>query len=267
MQFDVSFIYHMPFWPVGLVFMFVLLSVLEAGYQIGYKQREHWKAVETNGGRVVLTALLALLGLLLAFTYSASSQRYEARKHSVIMEANTLGTAFLRADLVQEPQRSELKQALLDYAHTRVSESNFREVLLRVDELLEETLNRQKRLWDISIKIINEGDRGPVDTALLTAINEVIDIHTIRIAVKFDKLPLAVTMMMLLVAAASLGIAGFNAGINGKMSRWRMTVFALVLTLIMLVIHDFDRPREGMIRTPVHSLQFLILEMEAELAN
>jgi len=64
-----------------------------------------------------------------------------------------------------------------------------------------------------------------------------------------------------------LGVAGFNAGIYGKMSRGRMTTFALVLTLIMFVIQDYDRPTEGVIRVPKDSLHFVILEMEAELAQ
>jgi hypothetical protein len=73
--------------------------------------------------------------------------------------------------------------------------------------------------------------------------------------------------MMLVMAAAALGVAGFNAGIYGKMSRGRMTTFALILTLIMLVIQDFDRPLEGWIRISQDSLRAVIFEMETELAQ
>jgi hypothetical protein len=268
MQFEVNIIYDISIWAVGVLFLLVLLLVLEVGHQIGLKQREHWVEKETAGGKMVLTALLTLLGLILSFTYLASVQRYEVRKQTAIMEANALGTAFLRADLVAEPGSTELKQALLDYARTRVSDKK-KTVWLPEERMafLQKTLKEQERLWPITENIIEESKPGPIETALVTAINHVLDVHNLRIAASLDKLPLAITLMMLVMAAAALGVAGFNAGIYGKMSRGRMTTFALVLTLILFVIQDYDRPHEGWIRVPDATLHFIILEMETELAQ
>ena len=186
------------------------------------------------------------------------------------MEANALGTAFLRADLVGEPHSTELKQAILDYARTRIVNREQIKRRFNPEELkvfLQKSLKEQKRLWPITEDIIEKGKPGPIETALVTSINHVIDVHTLRVAAALDKLPLAVTLMMLFMAAAALGVAGFNAGVYGKMSRGRMTTFALVLTLIMFIIQDFDRPGEGWIRVPQNSLHFVILEMETELAQ
>ena len=60
--------------------------------------------------------------------------------------------------------------------------------------------------------------------------------------------------MLLFVAAASLSVAGFNAGISGRLNRWRMTIFALVLVGVMLVILDFDQPLDGFIRVKFNSI-------------
>ena len=268
MHFEISIIYDIPIWATGFLFLLVLLLVLEIGNQIGLKQREHWVEKETAGGKVVLTALLTLLGLILSFTYLASVQRYEVRKQTAVMEANALGTAFLRADLVAEPGSTELKQALLDYARTRiVSGKKTRWTPEERKSFVLISLKEQEQLWPITEKIIEEGKPGPIETALVTSINHVIDVHTLRLAAALDKLPLAVTLMMLFMAAAALGVAGFNAGIYGKMSRGRMTAFALVLTLIMFIIQDFDRPGQGWIRVTQNSLHFVILEMETELAQ
>ena len=265
---EISILYDFSIWALGFLFLLTLLLVLEVGHQIGLKQREHWVEKETAGGKVVLTGLLTLLGLILSFTYLASAQRYEARKQTAIMEANALGTAFLRADLVAEPGSTELKLALLDYARTRVvSERKTRWTSEGRKSYLLITLKEQERLWPITENIIEESKPGPIETALVTAINHVLDVHTLRLAAGLDKLPLAITLMMLVMAAAALGVAGFNAGIYGKMSRGRMTAFALVLTLIMFVIQDFDRPSEGWIRVPDATLHFVILEMETELAQ
>ena len=271
MDYQLSFIYNISLWLIGLLFILILLLTLEVGHQIGLKQRDHWEEKETAGGKLVLTSMLALLGLILSFTYLASVQRFELRKQSAITEANALGTAFLRADLVAEPRSTELKEALLDYARTRVvrDEDNKsrkftpeeRNAFLRI------TLEQQEKLWPLTEKIVLQSKPGPIETALVTSINQVLDVHTLRVAAGLDKLPTAVTLMMLFIAAAALGVAGFNAGIYGKMSRGRMTTFALVLTLIMFIIQDYDRPSEGMIRVPYDTLQYVILEMETELAQ
>ena len=268
MQVDISILYDISIWLVGFIVLLILLLVLEVGHQIGLKQREHWVEKETAGGKLVLTSMLALLGLILSFTYLASVQRHEARKVGAVQEANAIGTAFLRADLVSEPHSTELKLALLDYARTRtVTERHRRFTPEERNQYLQTTLKEQERLWPITEKLIESSKPGPIEAALVQSINHVIDVHTIRLAAGLDKLPLAVTIMLLFIAAAALGVAGFNAGIYGKMSRGRMTAFALVLTVIMFVIQDYDRPFEGMIHVPHDTMHFVILEMEAELAQ
>ena len=97
--------------------------------------------------------------------------------------------------------------------------------------------------------------------------NQVLNVHTIRVAAKFDELPLAVILMLISVASASLSVAGFNAGISGRLNRLRMTTFALVLSGVMLVIFDFDQPVDGFIRVHHDSISSLINKMEGNLAQ
>ena len=106
---------------------------------------------------------------------------------------------------------------------------------------------------------------GPAELLLVSAINEVLDVHTVRIAALFDKLPEVVMLMLSGIASASLAVTGFIAGIHGRMSRWRMMIFAMVLAGVMLVIVDYDRPGNGFIRTKVGSLLVLVQDMETDL--
>jgi hypothetical protein len=71
--------------------------------------------------------------------------------------------------------------------------------------------------------------------------------------------------MLVLICSASLAVAGYNAGIQGRMSRWRMTAFALVLSGLMIVILDFDRPNDGLVIVSQYSIQSVISDMEADL--
>ena len=92
--------------------------------------------------------------------------------------------------------------------------------------------------------------------------NEVFDAHTIRLAAFFDTLPRIVMWLLLSVAAAALSVAGYNAGLQGLISRWRMTALAMVLTGIMLVILDLDRPSDGAVTVSQRSIIAAVADME-----
>ena len=154
---------------------------------------------------------------------------------------------------------------LLDYARTRYFPPD---VLQNSDDskaLLIRTLRQQDKIWPATKHVIELDNTASMETSLVEAINSVFDAHTTRFAAALDTLPKIVMWMLLFVAAASLSVAGFNAGIQGRMSRWRMTALTLVLTGLMLVILDFDRPLDGMVIVNQHSLNSVIAEMEADL--
>lgn len=260
-------IYNYPIWLVGLIFVFILASALEGGFRVGLSRREHWKDADSGGGAVVLTSMFAILGLLLAFTYASGVSRFDARKNAVIIEANALGTAFHRADLVAEPGRTELRKKLLNYAYTRVIPKDVLSTAEHRNVFLKTTLNKLNYIWPATKRIIEQGKPGPIEVALVAAINAVIDAHTLRFTAALDKLPSVVMWMLVFVAAASLSVAGYNAGIQGRMSRWRMSTFAIVLTGLMLVILDFDRPNEGLVKVNNFSVEAVVAAMEAEIGH
>ena len=246
--------------------MIIILSVaLELGFRVGMKRRNVMNDADAGGGGVVLTSMFALMGLVIAFTYASGVSRFDARKHAVAVEANALGTAFLRADLVAEPGRSELKRVLLDYAHTRTFAPG--EIRTNTDRkaAMERTQEKLAKLWPTTIKMIQQGKPGPIESSVATAINKVLDAHTNRITALVDKLPGVVMWMLLFIVAASLAVAGYNAGIQGYISRWRMGAFILVLSGMMIVILDFDRPNTGIVIVSNYSIDAVIADMEANL--
>ena len=264
---DLFLLYRLPIWVNGVFFVVVLLAAVEVGYRAGFRQRAVWKDAEAGGGNVVLTSMFGLLSLILAFTFAAGVSRYEHRKQSVIADANALGTAFLRADMVAEPSRTELKKALFDYARARAIKTGKAFDQEQNRKFIQQSSRAQAKLWPAIRKILGQKQPSPIETSLVAAVNDIIDIHTVRIAAFFDRLPRIVLVTLVFIAATSLAVAGFNAGISGRMSRWRMTAVALVLAWVMLVILDFDRPSSGFIRVSQESIHAVIAEMEADLAQ
>ena len=255
-------LYLLPLWANGLLFVAVLLTCMEGSFRLAdWRRRSRDKPKSGTQGDVVPTAMLGLLGLMLAFTYAYTVGRYDNRKAAVLHETNAIGTAFLRADLLSEPSRSALRNALLEYARTRpVTHS------MVVPKALPRTLARmseaQAALWPVIRRMTGESRPGPLEVAVVQSVNEVLDAHTRRLVVGFDHLPSAIQIMLLFVAGASMAVAGYSAGRTGSMQRWRMYSLALSISAIIVVITDFDRPMSGFIRVNQDGYHQLIGEME-----
>jgi hypothetical protein len=260
---DTPWLYEVPIWVNGALFLVVLFLAIEVGYRVGLRQhRSDGDEKRKTRGDVTLGSMLALLGLMLAFTYAFSLSRADMRKQAMVQEANAIGTAFLRADLAAEPGRSELRALLLDYARTRVVTDD----MIRTHEKLMEVVTRseeaQSALWPATKRLMQGDLPDPLKISIVQAVNDVLDAQTKRVAVVFDRLPGVVVALLVLIAATSLAVAAHNAGLNGRMSRWRMSAFAIVLAALMLVILDFDQGKRGLIQISDHPLKAVIHEME-----
>jgi hypothetical protein len=215
---------------------------------------------------VVLTGMLGLLGLLLAFTYSYTVSRFDQRKSAVLNDVNAIGTAFARADLLAEPSRTELRNILLEYARFRHVDAE----LLRphtVNATLALMLEKQAPLWPATKRMASRTTPGPLEVSVIQSINEVIDAHTTRLTVGFDTLPSEVLHMLLFVAGMTLAVAGYAAGRLGSLPRWRMSSLAMALSAVMLVVTDFDRPTTGFIQVSQQGYLELVQDMEADMTE
>ncbi len=256
------FVYELSIAVAGGAFIVLLFVSLEAGFRIGLARRKRIADAEGGGGGVVLNSMFALLGLILAFTYGSSVNRYLQRKQHVVNEANARGTAYLRAGLLEGKDAAELQRAILDYARTRVVSTEEWSTQAGAMAIIERSLKAQSRLWPLTWRIVGSKQPGPIEALLAASVNEVIDEHTVGLAVTIDRLPPPVFWMLVFVAAAAVSVAGFNAGLGGFMSRWRMSAMTVVLAAVMLVIIDFDRPNRGFIRVSQEPLKWAIADME-----
>jgi hypothetical protein len=251
-----------------MLLMIILFLALETGFRIGLRKRDAFQdADEALRADVTLGAMLALLGLMLAFTYAFSLSRADARKQAIITEANAIETAFLRADLVAEPGRSELRQRLLEYARTRVLTSGKVQNAQQLQQSIERSLLAQGQLWPATKRTLQGETATLVGISLVQSINEVLDAHTTRLAVGFDHMPAIILVALVFIAAVSLAGAAHNAGLRGRMIRWRMNAFALVLAILILIILDFDQSLRGFIQVSNHSLIVLVQDMESAMSN
>ena len=255
-----------PLWAQSVLVLGVLLAAIEAGFWLG----EHRRGTEKDPDKIVtrdlaVSGMLALLGLVIAFTYSFSMSRSDMRKQAVIVEANALSTAFLRADTALEPARSALKEALYQYALTRVLVHADIESDEKARRAVARTLQAQARIWPVTREVLASTTPDVFKVSIMHSINDVLDAHTKRWAFGFDQLPFMVRAMVLMTAASSLALAAYNAALGGTLYRFRLYLFAVVIATVLMIIVDFDEPLRGLIQTNEASLIMAIQEMEASL--
>ncbi|WP_296900919.1 hypothetical protein [Thiohalocapsa sp.] len=260
-------IHLLPPFALATLVLLSMVVAIEVGYRIGLRTRRRASDPEAIVKRdVTLGAMLALLGLLLAFTYSFSLSRADLRKEAVLAEANALSTAFLRADLVDEPARSALRRALYDYARTRVVLQEQVRTKEQLEAVIAHSEAAQRKLWPVLSQAVQVDTPGPLQNALVQSITEVLDLHTTRLSRVGDRLPEVVFWLMVLVAAGALAVAAHNGGLAGRISRSRMAVFAIVLSALIAVIMDFDQPQRGTITISQAPIEMTVKSMADDLA-
>ena len=268
---DPYYLFEIPAWVLALGVFTVLLVAIEIGIHTGIRRfrRSHKrdKEAELARGDVTLGAMFALLGLMLAFTYAVELNRHEMRKQAVVSEANAIGTAFLKADLANEPGRSELREQLLAYAKTRLVEPGTVVSEDGIEQAIASSRKIQEKLLPSTKKAIQEDIPAPVAIAIFSAINEVLDADARRIRAIYDHIPLIVFGLLLVIAALSLGVSAHDAGLQEQPNRWRMFTFAVILTASVMVIVDFERPLRGFVQVNQRPMIDLIASMEGELRN
>src|SRR5688572_3645576 len=164
-----------------------LFVAVEAGYAIGRRRAAAGR--ELPGGAqvgAIQGAMLGLLGLLLGFSFAGAASRFIDRQDLIVQEANAIGTAYLRADVIPEPNASEVRHVLADYvAHRLEASKHLAEGLPPNFEA--EVAAFHARLWHAA----KEGvlARPEMAVAVLDPVNEVIDLHSTRLAAGRKHLP------------------------------------------------------------------------------
>jgi MFS family permease len=254
-----------PLWILAVGLLGILLGSVEVGRWGGRRSRTHHGADAARGMGTLLGAMFGLLGLVLAFTYSFVMTRSDLRKQAAIEEANAIGTAYLRAGLVDEPVRGELRAILREYARTRLITSEHVSTPKRLQETVTRSTAVQRRLWPAGARLLEGRQGGPIDALLLASLNQVYDMHTRRLAASLDRLP-TVLVMLVFIASLSMCVAGFVDAAAGHHNRIGAAVLVVMLAIVILVIVDLDHPLSGLVQVSQESLRDLIRDMEAERA-
>jgi len=226
-----------------------MLLFLEIGRRAGIRRMKEDAGTAGEGVGAVDGAVFALLGLLIAFTFSGAIVRFDTRRQLIVEETNDIGTAYLRLDLLPADLQPALREGFRQYLDARLDVYRKVPDMVAVKESLDKANELQSQIWRQAVAASQAKGAPPAaPMLLLPALNAMIDITTTRTMATQIHPPAIVFVMLFGLALAASLLAGYGMTGNKVRSWSHMLGFALVMAFAVYVILDIEYPRLGLIR-------------------
>lgn len=235
----------MPLLQLLLLSFALFLLAIWAGIIYGKRYAKGKKDPE-KGFSVIVAGQMTLVAFVVAFVFGMASTRFDMKRANLLEETNSIGTTYLRTDLISEPAKTEVKKLLKEYVNVRVNVYNhpetLEEALKRSDEILDE-------LWKTSAAFAVSQPSSEIVALYIQTLNETIDLHTTRVTVAItQRIPPAIWFTAYVLAIISMFIIGFESGITNTKMSIPGFLFALTFALVITLISDLDKSGEGMFK-------------------
>ena len=232
----------LPMWGVLLATLAVAFFAINAGFRLGTRRRERLVVEETPRIGSYVTAAFSLLAFMIAIVFGAVESRFDERKHVALGEANAIGTAYLRADLLDKANRADIRKFLYEYVTLRIEASqdgNEQKLQLAIDK--SEAL--QGEMWSRAVALVGQ-QPTPISALFMQSLNEVIDFHEKRLTIGIHyRMAGIIWIVLYSLAIIAMMMGGFDSGLlgGGRVTTINLLAalsFSAVLTLTVAL----DRP-------------------------
>jgi hypothetical protein len=228
------------------LFLGMLLFVY-LGNRLSVYQTEKHPHKKFFRNKIIEGSIFALMGLLIAFTFSGARERFDVRRALVIDEANAIKTAYLRLDLLSEPIRSSVKKTLKDYLNIRLAiykkMPHINETLIE----LQESEKLQRDIWNLSVNHCYHESNSAACIVLLPALNKMIDIANARFESTKIHPPPVIIMTLIILALISAILAGYNISEKSSWPTLHIWVYAAIISFTIFIIINLEYTQFGFI--------------------
>ena len=238
---------------------FLLLSLaIRSGAYIS-ERRGRMDADKREDFNLILGATLTLLGLIIGFSFSMATGRYDQRKSLEEAEANAIGTAYARADLLPAGDGAHVKDLLRAYLRLRVE---FYETTDggRLKEIDGQTGIAQAKLWS-AVVAPTTGQPNPLTTLVVSGTNDVLNSQGYTQAAWWNRIPAAAWALLLVVSCFGCLMIGYGAR-AAQREAILLLVLPAIVSISLFLIADIDCPRGGLIRVVPQNLLALEVSLE-----
>jgi hypothetical protein len=238
-------------WISLLVMLVGLFAVNEVCYRLA--ARRSVPSVEARRSQLdlVVASLLALLALLLAFSFDIAQDRFGKRKELLLDEANAISTTYLRADMLPAPQGERIQGLLRQYIDERANISTPDDL----ERALTQSTDLHIKLWREATEVARANLGSPIVALFVKSLNEVIDLHESRVTVGlFQRLPSVILGVLYFVALLSVAMVGLRSGLDRTRSLAPTVALIVVIVAVLALIDALDSPMSKVFSISKHAL-------------
>ena len=228
----------------------LMLAFGEIGYQLGVRaQSRQDKEAPASLGPMV-GGLLGMLAFVLAFTFSMASSQHDLRKQNVLEEANSIGTAYLRTDLIDEPYNIEVKRLLREYVDVRLMATSGSDL----DAALAKSVEIHHLIWTQGSAAARQSPSTNT-SLMIQSINDVIDMHEKRVTGALrNRIPTSVWLSLVAITALTMITMGTQVGLTGRRRLVAVIPLVLAFSALVTLVVDLNRPQSGLITVGQQSM-------------
>lgn len=240
----------LPLWVIYVLSVILLFLTAEVGFRFGKLVQKRWPDKAEAGVGTTVGAALALLGFLLAFVTSISIGNFNHRRQLVVIEANAIGTTYLRAGYLPDPYETESRKLLREYVNLRIKALE--------PGALENAISRSAQIHDelwLLAEEVAKGNSGSTIALYLSSLNQVIDLHTERLSAELGfRVPPVIILGLYIVAVITMMLIGLYDSYREKHNLFALVMVVLIVSVVILLIIDIDRSNVGLLRIPQEAL-------------
>jgi hypothetical protein len=250
--------FGLPTWVLALAIAAVMLLATAGGLVLGRvlatqaEERGDGESLREPFG-VLQGALIGFMGLVLAFGLSLAVTRYESRRSDVVTAANAIGTTYLRAQTLAEPVRTESLALLRHFTDTTIAITETVPGTADQRREVATSARDEDRLWALAGQALDEAPVATAPRLYVESLNEMFDSQASLVYGLTNRVPTAVLLIEVVgaavaTAALALHLAMFGRGVP------TVIIASLLVTVLLVVTFDLDRPTRGLIRVPATPL-------------
>jgi len=248
----------------ALLLLIGMLVLLEVGRRLGVRRRPKESEGERGGLGTVESAVFALFGLMIAFTFSGAASRFNEKRMLTAEEVNCIETAYLRLHLLSHQAQPALKELFRRYVDSRLETYRRLPNMVAAEMEMAKSKKIQEEVWNEAIAATRLPDSHPSSgLLLLPALNNMIDISTTRTMALQIHPPRIIYALLLGLGLICSLLAGFRMSSGQQRSWLHILGFTVLTVIIVYVMLDVEYPRAGLIR--LESADQLLVKLRASM--
>jgi hypothetical protein len=228
-----------------------LVVVYEVCFRIGRARPDEVRDARRSQADLAVTALLTILGLLLAFSFELGASQFEKRRDLVVEDANAITTTYLRADLLRPPHDEHARGVLRQYIARRASVKTLDEL----NAAIREASKLNADLWSEAVRAGHESYDSPIVGRFIDSLNKMIDLEATEVnASWYQRLPRAIFWVLYLVSFASIGMFGIRGGLDRCRGLISASVLIVIIVTVIGLIDSLDNPASRLFDISQHAI-------------